>query len=123
MHKVTERARPYLQRRLVNVTRPDKWSYNINFNFKDNFRNINWTFFVRIIPGFRDIRVYDFTWEHRLRVGRVRSTLSFLLQHYQPSSMTQHVAFQRWRPHRNQRNIPTFLCHRPLRNKSKLNFK
>ena len=27
MHKVKERACPYLQRRLVNVTRPDKWSH------------------------------------------------------------------------------------------------
>ena len=28
MSKVTERARPFIQRRLVNVTRPDKWSHN-----------------------------------------------------------------------------------------------
>ena len=27
-HKVKERACPYLQRCLVNVTRPDKWSHN-----------------------------------------------------------------------------------------------
>ena len=27
-NKVKERARPYLQQRLVNVTRPDKWSHN-----------------------------------------------------------------------------------------------
>ena len=29
MHKIKERARPYLQWLLVNVTRPDKWSHNI----------------------------------------------------------------------------------------------
>ena len=28
MRKVKERARWYVQRRLVNVTRPDKWSHN-----------------------------------------------------------------------------------------------
>ena len=27
-YKVKERARPYWQRHLVNVTRPDKWSHN-----------------------------------------------------------------------------------------------
>ena len=30
MHKVKERARPYLQQHLVNVTRPYKWSPNNN---------------------------------------------------------------------------------------------
>ena len=32
-HKVKERARPYLQRCLVNVTRPDKWSHNSQLMF------------------------------------------------------------------------------------------
>ena len=27
-HEVKERARPYLQLRLVHVTKPDKWSHN-----------------------------------------------------------------------------------------------
>ena len=27
-HKVKERPRPHLQRRLVNVTKPEKWSHN-----------------------------------------------------------------------------------------------
>ena len=29
MRNVKERAHPNIQRRLVNVTRPDKWSHNI----------------------------------------------------------------------------------------------
>ena len=32
--KVKERAHPYLQRRFVNMTRPDKWSHNICFKIE-----------------------------------------------------------------------------------------
>ena len=31
-HKVKERGRLYLQQRLVNVTRPDKWYHNTMFH-------------------------------------------------------------------------------------------
>ena len=35
--KVKERARPCLQRRLVNVTRPDEWSLNFKNKWKGQF--------------------------------------------------------------------------------------
>ena len=53
MQKVNERARPYLQWGLVNVTRPDKWSHNTkgqsykaNFGInyiKNGLNNLNFT--------------------------------------------------------------------------------
>ena len=36
-HKVKERARPYLQRRLVNVTRLYKWSHNPNIGWASEY--------------------------------------------------------------------------------------
>ena len=59
MRKVKERAYPYIQRRLENVTRPDKWSQNIMlyqicfFNAVGNFsnKNVNVTTIMFLMSG------------------------------------------------------------------------
>ena len=72
MHKAKERACPYLQQRLENVTRPDKWSHN---TVSDNWMPLHKVRF----------RVYSClfcpVFEQCLEIWTTIQYLSLLLQH------------------------------------------